>query len=354
MSENVTLVSQDRLVKKSRREQFIHLITRWESILFLILIVEIVVNSLISPYFLDYFNLMNSTFIFMEKAILALPLIFVIMCGDIDISVASTLALSSLFMGMVAQAGADTATVVVVGLGVGLLAGAFNGFLITKFDIPAVAVSIGTMSLYRGIAHAVLGDMAYTEYPESFAYFGQGYVGDTVIPFQLVWFLLMAVVFGIVLHKTPFGRKLYAIGNNRTAAQFSGIKVQKIRFIVFSLAGLMAGMAAVMLTSRIGSTRPVIANGWELESITMVVLGGVAITGGKGKIGGVITSIFLLGFLRYGMGLVNVPGKVMNIFTGFLLITAILLPELMEKARKAKELRRQKKETEKKLEMQTS
>ena len=186
MSENVTLVSQDRLVKKSRREQFIHLITRWESILFLILIVEIVVNSLISPYFLDYFNLMNSTFIFMEKAILALPLIFVIMCGDIDISVASTLALYSLFMGMVAQAFAVTATVVVVGLGVGLLAGAFNGFLITKFDIPAVAVSIGTMSLYRGIAHAVLGDMAYTEYPESFAYFGQGYVGNTVIPCQLV------------------------------------------------------------------------------------------------------------------------------------------------------------------------
>ncbi len=354
MGENVTLVSQDRLVKKSRKEQFIHIITRWESILFLILLIEILVNSLISPYFLDYFNLMNSTFIFMEKAILALPIIFVIMCGDIDISVASTLALSSLFMGMVAQAGADTATVVAVGLGVGLLAGAFNGFLITKFDIPAVAVSIGTMSLYRGIAHAVLGDMAYTDYPESFAYFGQGYVGNTVIPFQLVWFLLMAVVFGIVLHKTPFGRKLYAIGNNRTAAQFSGIKVQKIRFIVFSVTGLMAGMAAVMLTSRIGSTRPVIANGWELEAITMVVLGGVAISGGKGKIGGVITSIFLLGFLRYGMGLVNVPGKVMNIFTGFLLIIAILLPELIEKARKSKELKRQKKENEKKLEMQTS
>jgi len=187
-------------------------------------------------------------------------------------------------------------------------------------------VTIGGISLFRGIAYAALGDQAFTKYPDSFAFFGQGYVPGTHIPFELAVFAVCAVLFGLLLHRTTFGRRVFAIGNNATAARFSGVRVQKMRLIVSCLTGLMSGLAGILLTSRIGSTRPNIANGWELEVITTVVLGGVAITGGRGNIAGVIIGIFLLGFLKFGMGLINVPGNVQNIFSGVLLILAILLP----------------------------
>lgn len=317
------------------------LLMTWEVILFVIFIVVIIVNSYLSPYFLDLFNIFNTTFNFMEKAIVALPMIFVIICGDIDISVAGIIALSSLLMGMASAAGAATGTLVLVGLGTGLAAGFLNGFLITRFGIPAIAVTIGSMSLFRGIAYAVLGDQAYTKYPQSFAFFGQGYLGNTIIPFELVLFIVLAGVFGLLLHRTTFGRKVYTIGNNATTARFSGVSVNRIRWIIFSLSGMMSGLAAILLTSRIGSTRPNIASGWELEIITTVVLGGVAISGGKGNILGVIIGILLIGFLKFGMGLINVPGKVMNIVIGFLLIFAIMLPGYIHALRNRILLKRQ-------------
>jgi rhamnose transport system permease protein len=317
------------------------LLMTWEVILFLIFVVVIIVNSYLSPYFLDLFNILDTTFNFMEKAIVALPMILVIICGDIDISVAGIIALSSLLMGMVSAAGAPTGIVVLVGLGTGLSAGALNGLLITRFGIPAIAVTIGSMSLFRGISYAVLGDQAYTKYPESFAFFGQGYIGNTIIPFELVLFIALAIVFGLLLQRTTFGRKVYAIGNNPISARFSGVRVNRIRWIVFSLSGTMSGLAAILLTSRIGSTRPNIASGWELEIITTVVLGGVAISGGKGNILGVIIGIFLIGFLKFGMGLINVPGKVMNIVIGFLLIFAIMLPGYIRALRNRSLLKRQ-------------
>jgi rhamnose transport system permease protein len=317
------------------------LLMTWEVILFLIFVVVVIVNSYLSPYFLDLFNILDTTFNFMEKAIVALPMILVIICGDIDISVAGIIALSSLLMGMVSAAGAPTGIVVLVGLATGLSAGALNGLLITRFGIPAIAITIGSMSLFRGISYAVLGDQAYTKYPESFAFFGQGYIGNTIIPFELVFFIALAIVFGLLLHRTTFGRKVYAIGNNPISARFSGVRVNRIRWIVFSLSGTMSGLAAILLTSRIGSTRPNIASGWELEIITTVVLGGVAISGGKGNILGVIIGIFLIGFLKFGMGLINVPGKVMNIVIGFLLIVAIMLPGYIRALRNRSLLKRQ-------------
>jgi len=317
------------------------LLMTWEVILFLIFVVVVIVNSYLSPYFLDLFNILDTTFNFMEKAIVALPMILVIICGDIDISVAGIIALSSLLMGMVSAAGAPTGIVVLVGLATGLSAGALNGLLITRFGIPAIAITIGSMSLFRGISYAVLGDQAYTKYPESFAFFGQGYIGNTIIPFELVLFIALAIVFGLLLHRTTFGRKVYAIGNNPVSARFSGVRVNRIRWIVFSLSGTMSGLAAILLTSRIGSTRPNIASGWELEIITTVVLGGVAISGGKGNIVGVIIGIFLIGFLKFGMGLINVPGKVMNIVIGFLLIFAIMLPGYIRALRNRSLLKRQ-------------
>lgn len=336
------LVNRMRLIDESGlKERLIIVFTKWEVILGLLLILEFILFSNLSPYFLDYFNLMNSTFTFMEKAIMALPMIFIIMSGDIDISVASIIALSSFAMGNASSHGVGTLGLVVVGLTAGILAGVVNGIFVTGFGMPAIAVTLATQSLFRGISQAVLEDQAYTKYPETFAYFGQGYIGETLIPFELILFLILAAVMGFVLHKTCYGRKIYALGNSKEAARFAGVRVDRIRFMNFVLMGLFAGISAVLLTSRIGSTRPNIAQGWDMEVITLVVLGGVSITGGKGNLFGVLMAIFLLGYLKFGMGLINLSAKVMVITTGLLLITAVLLPGFLDMLKARRKLRRQ-------------
>jgi rhamnose transport system permease protein len=228
------------------------ILLRWESILVLLLIAVVVFNASISPYFLDFYNLADATFNFSEKGILALAMAFLIIIGEIDLSIAAIIAVASLAMGLAAQAGAPTPALIVIGLGVGTLCGAFNGALVTAFSLPSIVVTIGTMSLFRGIAQVVLGDQALTKYPASFQAIGQGYISTRLpIPISFVLFLILAALFGVVLHRTTIGRRLYAIGCNPTAALFSGVPVKRIRFWLFVLMGLMAGLAAVLLTGRI-------------------------------------------------------------------------------------------------------
>jgi rhamnose transport system permease protein len=298
---------------------------RWETILLAVAVAIFIANAMASPYFLNAYNLSDATVNFTEKAIIAFAMALLITAGEIDLSVASIIALSSTAMGAAAAAGAGPGVLVVVGIAVGVAAGAFNGFVVTWFRIPSIVVTIGTMSLFRGIAYVVLGDQVYRHYPEGFEYFGQGYVW-WVISFEFVLFLVFAVVFGVVLHLTNFGRCIYAIGNNPVAALFSGVRVDRIRLLLFVLTGTMSGVAAILLTSRIGSTRPTIATGWELEVITMVVLGGVNILGGSGTIPGVVIAAFVMGLVTFGFGLLNVPGIVQSIFIGTLLISVIALP----------------------------
>lgn len=328
---------------KDGRYRLLSQLMKWETVLVLILTAIVIANTFLSPYFLDPVNLLDTTFNYSEKAIIALLMAFVIIAGDIDISVGSIVALSSVFMGMAAAAGADAPTLVLVGLGSGLAMGAINGFLITRWGIPSIAVTLGTMSLFRGIAYAILGDQAYTKWPEGFDFFGQGYIGDTPVPFELVLFAVLAIGAGLVLHRTSFGRRTFAIGCNTQAARFSGVPVERIRFTIFAFTGLMAGLASVLLTSRISSTRPNIGSGLEFEVITIVILGGIAITGGEGTMVGVVLATFVLGFLKFGMALLNVPGRVMNILTGALLIFAILVPKAMKGLRNSVELKEQKK-----------
>ncbi len=298
---------------------------QWEVILFAVAVAIFIFNAMASPYFLNPYNLSDATFNFTEKAIIAFAMALLIIAGEIDLSVASIIALSSTAMGAAAAAGFGPAALVVVGMIVGIIAGAFNGFIVTWFRIPSIVVTIGTMSLFRGIAFVALGDQVYRKYPAGFDFFGQGYVW-WVVSFEFVLFLALAIVFGVVLHLTTFGRRIYAIGNNPIAARFSGVQVDRIRFLLFVLTGLMSGVAAILLTSRIGSTRPTIATGWELEVITMVVLGGVNILGGSGTIPGVFIAAFVMGLVTFGFGLLNVPGIVQSIFIGSLLIAAIALP----------------------------
>ncbi len=304
----------------------------WEALLVVVAVAIFAINSFASPYFLDPYSLSDLTFNFTEKGLIDFAMALLIISGEIDLSVAATIALASTMMGMAVQAGAGTPVLVLIGIVVGLGCGAFNGLLVTRLGLPSIVVTIGTMSLFRGIAFIILGDQAYKGYPESFAFFGQGYVW-WVVSFELVLFLVAAVVYWFVLHRTSFGRRVFAIGNNPVAAQFSGVRVGRIKFTLFCLTGLMSGIASVLITSRLGSTRPSIAQGYELEVITMVVLGGVSILGGAGSILGVVLAAFIMGLVTFGLGLLNVPGIVMSIFIGLLLIIVIALPIVWRRLR---------------------
>lgn len=298
---------------------------RWESMLALVLVIEFVCFASLSPYFLNVWTLSDATFNFTERAVIALPLALLIIAGEIDISVAAIIALASVAMGLAAAAGIDTSGLVAIGLGAGLVAGMINGALVTLGRVPSIVATIGTMTLFRGVAYAVLGDRVLKDYPQSFSVFGQGYaLGPLSIELSLL--IVLAIVFGLFLHVTRWGRTIYALGANPTAARWSGVPVDRYRFLLFAVTGLCSGLAAVLLTSRLGSTRPSIAQGWELEIISMVILGGVSVWGGKGTIAGVLLAAVVLGFVNFGLGLLNVPGIVMSIIVGALLIIVVAIP----------------------------
>ncbi|WP_229458219.1 ABC transporter permease [Massilia glaciei] len=311
------------------------LLGRWETLLAMLFVIAFVTNSALLPNFLDLRNLADSTFSFSEKALIALPMALLIICREIDISVAGTLALASVAMGMAHAHGMPPEALIVVALLTGTLCGSLNGVLVTRFALPSIVVTIGTLSLFRGLSSVALGDQAYTGYPELMSEWGQGYFFD-LIPRAFVVLLVFAALFALLLHTTSWGRRIFAIGNNPVAARFSGISVDRYRLMLFMLTGAMAGLAAWLLTGRIGSTRPNIAMGWELEIITMVILGGVRIEGGAGTIGGVLLAVLTLGIVTYGLSLANIPGIIMTIVVGVLLLVTIALPRLLRGRKTAK------------------
>jgi rhamnose transport system permease protein len=305
-------------------------VMRWESMLGLVLIIEVILFASLSPYFLNVWTLSDATFNFTERAVIALPLALLIIAGEIDISVAAIIALASVAMGLSAGQGVGTPGLVAIGLSTGLVAGMVNGALVTIGRVPSIVATIGTMTLFRGVAYAVLGDRVLKEYPASFSVFGQGYaLGPLSI--ELLVVIVLAIVFGVFLHLTRWGRTIFALGANPIAARWSGVPVDRYRFMLFAVTGLCSGLAAVLLTSRLGSTRPSIAQGWELEIISMVILGGVSVWGGKGTIPGVMLAAVVLGLVNFGLGLLNVPGIVMSVIVGALLILVVAIPVIAER-----------------------
>jgi rhamnose transport system permease protein len=300
-------------------------LARWEIVLTVFLCCDVFINARMSPYFLNVWTLSDATFSFAEKAIVALPMALLVIAREIDISVSGTIALASVAMGLAAKAGLGTSALLAVGLGSGLTAGAINGALVTRLGVPSIVATIGTMSLFRGVAYGILGDAVLKSYPQSFAFFGQGYVAGPV-SFEFVLFLGLALAFGVLLHKTTAGKRLYAIGANPIAATYSGVHVDRYRFWLFVATGVASAVASILLTSRLGSTRPSIAQGWELEIISMVILGGVSVSGGRGTIIGVVLAAILMGLVTFGLGLKNVPGIVMSIVVGALLIVVAAVP----------------------------
>lgn len=301
---------------------------RWEWLLVALIVVVVSVNSRLSPFFLDTRNLMRATSDFMELGLMILPMAFIIITANIDLSVASTLAMCASLLGWLHIQGVNIWLAAAAALALGMVGGALNGYLVARVKLPSLVVTLGTFAFYRGIAYALLGDQAARGYPASFTFLGQGTLGDIRLPFSAVLFIVFAIIFGLVLHKTTFGRYLYAIGNNEDAARYAGVPVARIKMIIFVLSGFMSALAGIVIAARFGSTRPDVGTGLELSVITATVLGGINIFGGNGSMIGAILALLLIGLMRFGMGLVNVQGQVQSIAIGLLLILSILLPNI--------------------------
>ncbi|RZL33688.1 MAG: ABC transporter permease, partial [Rubrivivax sp.] len=276
-----------------------------------------------------------------ERAILAMAMALLIIAGEIDLSIAATMALASLAMGLAMQAGAPLPAMFAAGLATGAACGALNGWLVTQRGLPSIVVTIGTLSLYRGIAQLALGDQAITGYPEALSLLGNGTLGDLfglpwlIVPIEFGVALLFAIGVAVWMHCTVHGRRVYAIGANPLAARFSGVATGRYRFGLFVFAGIAAALAAALLTGRIGSTRPNLAAGWELDAITIALLGGVAIQGGRGSLVGVMLAAVLLGAFTFALAMLNVPGIVMTMIVGGLLVAAMVLPQLSRRVGRA-------------------
>ena len=314
------------------QRSFLSRFQRWEWMLVALILIDILITTSLSPFFLDARNLSRTSSDFMEIGLMMLPMVFIIITGNIDLSVASNMGMSASFMGLLHNNGVNIWVAALAALFLGTLGGMLNGYLVAKVKLPALVVTLGTYAFYRGIAYGFLGDQAARGYPKSFTYLGQGKVFDTLVPFSVALFIVLAIVFGLVLHRTTFGRYLYAIGNNESATLYSGVPVARIKFIIYTLSGFMAALAGLILAARFGSTRPDIGTGLELAVITAVVLGGVDINGGRGTMLGAVLSLFLIGLMRFGMGLLNIQGQVQGVAIGLLLILSILLPGVAQQA----------------------
>jgi rhamnose transport system permease protein len=329
-----TLIS-DRPIRKS----FFSIFLRWEWLLVVLIILVIFINTRLSPFFLNAVNLSRTSSDFMEIGLMMLPMVMIIITGNIDLSVASNMGMSASFMGLLHNMGVNIWVAALAGLTLGTLGGVLNGYLVAKVKLPALVVTLGTYAFFRGIAFGFLGDQAARNYPSAFTYFGQGRVFDTLIPFSVVLFSVLALIFGLVLHRTTFGRYLYTIGNNEQAAKYSGVPVDKIKFFLFVVSGFMSALAGLMLAARFGSTRPDNGTGLELAVITAAVLGGLDINGGKGSMYGATLALLLIGLLRFGMGLLNIQSQVQSMVIGLLLIISILIPHIGKQITLARQLK---------------
>ena len=316
------------------------LVVRWEFLLILIFLGVNIMNVCLSPNYLNAYNLFTNINNFLVKAYIALPMAYVLLLGDIDLSVGGNVCLSATMLGIVFNATGSIWLGILAALATGTICGAFNGLILTKFtELAPMIVTLATNIIFRGLSERILGDGATAGMSKVDWFFNlyYGRIGN-VVPYMFVIFCVLALVFGLVMHKTVFGRQMFAIGANKKAAKYAGIKVQKVRMIVFSLTGLVCGFASVFYCANLGSVKSNVAEGFDLEAISMCVLGGISTAGGKGTMVGAVIAIFIIGLLRYGLGLINLSGQTIRIILGALLIAVVLYPTIQEAIKNRKKM----------------
>jgi rhamnose transport system permease protein len=311
---------------------------RWEALLVGLILLTVLVGQGISSEFLTADSFTTGSLDFSEVALMALPLALVIIAAEIDLSVASVLALSSAVMADLWNQGLPLELIMPICIVVGALCGAFNGFLVTRLGLPSLAVTIGTLALFRGLAYVVIGDASVTDFPAEWTDRAFGNFAGTFVPNTVVLFAVLAIAFGVLLHATPFGRSIFAIGANEEASYFSGLRVKRTKMILFVLAGAIAALAGIVISLRNSTAAANVGQGFELTAITAVLLGGVSIFGGRGTIAGVILALLLLGGIQKALLLSeSISSYWIQIVTGALLVGSVLGPNL---ARRATEARR--------------
>ncbi len=314
---------------------WVRLLSRWETLLVVALVGLIVLGASLSPFFLTPGNFANLIAALMEIAIMALPMTLIIVAGEIDLSVESMAGLASAILGFLWAAGVRLEIAIPTVLIVGALGGLLNGLLVARAGLPSLVVTLGTLALFRGLALIVLGPRGVSDFPPAFTELGFGHVPGTLIPWPFVIFLGLALLLGIVLHRTWIGRHIYAIGKNTGAARFSGVRVTRIRVGLFVLAGLIAALAGTILTSRLSSARADAGQGMTLTVITVVLLGGVNIFGGSGTIPGVALAVIAVAVMQNALRLASVSVEVQSIALGLLLILSVVIPTFAHQAKSA-------------------
>jgi len=314
----------------------------WEAALAVAVVLVFLLGVESSSYFLGSYNLFTLCTNIGDLALMALPMTLIVMVGEIDLSVASTLALSGEALGYLWLHHWPMAAIFVVVIALGVVLGAINGFLVTKVGLPSLAVTIGTLTLYRGLANVVLGPLTVSNFP-SF-YTNAGVLNVPGIPFlswSVLFFIVLAIVFGIVLHRTPFGRSLYAIGLNKEAALHAGIRVQRVKMMLFVLSGVVCSLVGMLYTFELSSAGENIGIGFELKVVTIVLLGGVSIFGGRGTIIGVALAAFVYAGLHSVLLLSSsFNDNDFQVVSGALLILSVLIPNLPSFVQRGRELAR--------------
>jgi rhamnose transport system permease protein len=313
------------IAKQMSSRRPLDLLVNWEVLIATLTIGVLVYATLVLPNFLSSFNLSQAGAGMAEKALLVLPMVLLIIAREIDLSVASILALSSVVLGILIQAHIPLTLSIALVLMVGALAGALNGWMVSMLGLPSLVVTLGTMALYRGLGYIALGPQSVNALPPALTDFGLDQIGFTAIPWTLLPFLMLAPVFAVVLHRTATGRRIFVLGGNPEAALYSGINVRRLRFLMFTVSGVVSAIAGIVYTARLSNARADNAMGFELDVITVVLLGGVSVFGGSGKMSGVFWALVLVAALRNVLGLSQVSGAAQGIVIGGLLIASLLL-----------------------------
>jgi rhamnose transport system permease protein len=310
---------------------------RWESALVIVLIGTLIFGSSESSTFLNTTNFFFIGLNMGEIAIMALPLTLIIMIGEIDLSVASMLGLSGTIMGYLFSNGWSIWPAMAAALVVGALGGALNGVLVAKVGLPSIAVTIGTLTLFRGIAEILLAPRTITGFPPSLTKIGVVPIQGTQLAYSAAIFLGLALVAGVVLHATPLGRALVAIGLQPEAAQFAGIRVNRIKIWLFVLSGVVCAFAGILLSLKNASVSYDAGTGLELNVVAIVLFGGVSIFGGRGTIVGVVLAVAIVACLQQALTQMNVQPEVRNIIIGVLLLVSVVIPNGGEAIRRIRD-----------------
>jgi len=301
----------------------------WEGLLVIILAVTIMANAALAPQFLTVQNQINLFQLSIEKIIVATAMTFIIINGEIDLSVASVMGLSACAFGVLINAGVPGAVAIILCLLLGLAAGGINAFFVTVMKIPSLVVTLAMLIAFRGFARVLLEDRGLGNFPEWFSSLGRnGLIGP--VPLSLIIFLVLLIGGALVLHRTGFGRRVFFIGTNAEVARYSGVNIARVKTILFAASGIISALAGLLYAARLASVRGDAAFGFELDIITMVLLGGVSIFGGRGSMLGVFLSILIVLNLRNGMALINITGHIQTAVIGTLLILSVLGPNLIQ------------------------